>query len=45
MYNGYLDKCMPSEIMRNHLKKQELSEWEAMRIIVGAPVSFSQQSS
>ena len=41
MYNGYLDKCMPSEVMRNDLKQQDLWVWEATAIITSAPVSIN----
>lgn len=41
MYNGYLDKCMPSEAMRNYLKEQDLWVWEATAIITSAPVSIN----
>ena len=41
MYNGYLDKTMPSEIMRNYLKTQDLMVWQAIDIIEGSPVSIT----
>ena len=41
MYNGYLDKCMPSEGMRNYLKQQDLWVWEAVDIVISAPVSIN----
>lgn len=39
MYKGYLEKCMPSEMMRNYLKDQELSPWRIVDLIMYSPVS------
>lgn len=39
MYKGYLEKCMPSEMMRNYLKDQELGYWKVIDLIMYSPVS------
>lgn len=41
MYKGYLDKCMPSELMRGYLKNIELEAWRVVDIIMYSPVSIN----
>lgn len=39
-YKGYLDKCMPSEIMRTYLKSVDLSPRQVVDLIMYSPVDI-----
>ena len=41
MYKDYLDKCMPSQAMREYLKTATLSGWQTASLIMYAPVSLT----
>lgn len=40
MYRGYLEKCMPSVMMRTYLHTVELTYWQIVDLIMDAPVSI-----
>ena len=40
MYKDYLDKCMPSTVMRDYLKTVDLASWQTVKLIMYAPVSI-----
>ena len=40
MYTGYIDKCVPSKLMRNYLKEIELDYWRVTDVIMQSPVSI-----
>ena len=40
MYKGYLDTCMPSELMREYLRTAKLTHWHTVNLIMDAPVSI-----
>lgn len=41
MYRGYLERCMPSAMMRTYLQTAELMYWQIVDLIMYAPISIN----